>query len=545
MKKFTINFFYIALVFAMTSLLGSCHDDNNEIIEDENDDPGYEILEVPTEDQMEVTSIVNLYVPSTDELSDVAQALIRRCPAGEDYSACAILLTSKFIDAADDATLTKIKDFYNDGGMIIMDRPTPNNFKKLEAGMGLDKIADPMEEHDDHEAYGIYAFNKHFDIYKLNDVFDEDGAEYKTFREGTSIDEDGNTADVEDSSEGVADGQEEQPLTPYLAGLIADPLAHWMTENNIPDEWRESRKKQIIANSRGTMDEIIHAQSVTSTWTHGVEEWWKDKCSDKIWQTLKDRKTVYTTTTRIYVAYSYDQYRDYYLVDQTVWANNSHKWLGYWSKGTYDHQGLYLYALHIENKFFVWDGHNNYYIPNNEGLVLEDFSPETVVGSQTYSSSTGFSFGGNAGLSPSGPTANYNFGINVSTSQSYSIPDLSVISMCGDDANLGNNCKWEYISRNQNYDIDWKDKATFYPPTQLSINTIKVGQSWVWKLDNPKRFDNRDFYLSYTLRAVMCADYRRWKGIFRKKDWGTDGLISTDIHYISIIKPNRDPNYKN
>ena len=193
----------------------------------------------------------------------------------------------------------------------------------------------------------------------------------------------------------------------------------------------------------------------------------------------------------------------------------------------------------------MWDGHNNYYIPNNEGLVLEDFSPETVVGSQTYSSSTGFSFGGNAGLSPSGPTANYNFGINVSTSQSYSIPDLSVISMCGDDANLGNNCKWEYISRNQNYDIDWKDKATFYPPTQLSINTIKVGQSWVWKLDNPKRFDNRDFYLSYTLRAVMCADYRRWKGIFRKKDWGTDGLISTDIHYISIIKPNRDPNYKN
>ena len=115
-----------------------------------------------------------------------------------------------------------------------------------------------------------------------------------------------------------------------------------MTENNIPDEWRESRKKQIIANSRGTMDEIIHAQSVTSTWTHGVEEWWKDKCSDKIWQTLKDRKTVYTTTTRIYVAYSYDQYRDYYLFDQTVWANNSHKWLGYWSKGTYDHQGLYL-----------------------------------------------------------------------------------------------------------------------------------------------------------------------------------------------------------
>ena len=317
-----------------------------------------------------------------------------------------------------------------------------------------------------------------------------------------------------------------------------------MTENNIPDEWRESRKKQIIANSRGTMDEIIHAQSVTSTWTHGVEEWWKDKCSDKIWQTLKDRKTVYTTTTRIYVAYSYDQYRDYYLFDQTVWANNSHKWLGSWSTGTYDHQGLYLYGLHIQNRLITGSGWSNF-ITRHDGLILEDFSPETVVGSQTYSSSTGFSFGGNAGLSPSGPTANYNFGINVSTSQSYSIPDLSVISMCGDDANLGNNCKWEYISRNQNYDIDWKDKATFYPPTQLSINTIKVGQSWVWKLDNPKRFDNRDFYLSYTLRAVMCADYRRWKGIFRKKDWGTDGLISTDIHYISIIKPNRDPNYKN
>ena len=396
----------------MTGLLSSCHDDDKEIIDDENNDPEYEISEVPTEDQMEVTSIVNLYVPSTDGLSDVAQALIRRCPFGEDYSACAILLTSKFIDAADDATLTKIKDFYNDGGMIIMDRPTPRNFKKMETGMGLDKIADPMEEHDDHEAYGIYAFNIHYDIYKLNDIFDEDGAEYQTFRKGTSIDEDGNATDVEDSSEGVTEGQEEQPLTPYLAGLIADPLAHWMTENNIPDEWRESRKKQIITNSRGTMDDIIHAQSITSTWTHGVTEWWKNKCSDKIWETLKDRKTVFTTTTRVYVAYSYDQDTDYYLFDQTVWANNSHKWLGSWSTGTYDHQGLYLYGLHIKNRLISGSGWSNY-ITSHDGLVLEDFSPETVVGSQTYSSSTGFSFGGNAGLTTSGPTANYNFGVNI------------------------------------------------------------------------------------------------------------------------------------
>lgn len=541
MKKFTINFFYIALVFAMTGLLSSCHDGDKEIIDDENNDPEYEISEVPTEDQMEVTSIVTLYVPSTDGLSDVAQALIRRCPIGSDYDACAILLTSKFIDAADDATLTKIKDFYNDGGMIIMDRPTPRNFKKMETGMGLDRITDPMEEHDDHEAYGIYAFNKHFDIYKLNDIFDEDGTEYKTFRKGTSIDEDGNTADVEDSSEGVTEGQEEQPLTPYLAGLIADPLAHWMTENNIPDEWRESHKKQIITNSRGTMDDIIHAQSVTSTWTHGVEEWWKDKCSDKIWETLKDRKTVYTTTTRIYVAYSYHDDIDYYLFDQTVWANNSHKWLGYWSTGTYDHQGLYLYALHIKNEFNVWDGHNKYFIPNNEGLVLQDFSPETVVGSQTYSSSTGFSFGGSAGLTMSGPTANYNFGINVSTSQSYSIPDLSVISKCGDNETTGNNCKWEYIAPCYNYDIDWKDKATFHSPAKISINTIKVGQSWVWKLDKPKRFDNRDFYLTYTIADWMTADYRRWNGLFRKKDWGADFHWEGLIFNIRIIKPNRNP----
>ncbi|MGM9842771.1 MAG: hypothetical protein ACI30S_00955 [Muribaculaceae bacterium] len=461
MKKYFLSLFCIALSFSLTGMLSSCSDDDKEIIDDENDDPGYEIPEVPTEDQMEVTSIVNLYVPSTDGLSDVAQALIRRCPFGEDYSACAILLTSKFIDAADDATLTKIKNFYNDGGMIIMDRPTPRNFKKMETGMELDKIVDPMEEHDDHEAYGIYAFNKHFDIYKLNDIFDEDGAEYKAYRKGTSIDEDGNTADVEDSSEGVTEGQEEQPLTPYLAGLIADPLAHWMTENNIPDEWRESRKKQIITNSRGTMDDIIHAQSITSTWTHGVEEWWKDKCSDKIWETLKDRQTVFTTTTRVYVAYSYHDDIDYYLFDQTVWANNSHKWLGYWSTGTYDHQGLYLYGLHIQNRLISGSGWSNY-ITSHDGLVLQDFSPETVVGSTTYSSSTGFSFGGNAGLSPSGPTANVNFGINVSTSQSYSIPDLSVVSKCGDNETTGNNCKWEYNAPCYNYDIDWKDKATFH-----------------------------------------------------------------------------------
>ena len=542
MKKFIVNLFCIALVFSMTGLLYSCSDDDdNNVIDDEIDDPEYEIVELPTEDQMVVTSIISLYVPSTDGLSDVAQAIIRRSPEGYDYTACAILLTSNFINTADDATLAQIKDFYNDGGMIIMDRPTPRNFKTLEAGMGLDKIVDPMEEHDDHEAYGIYAFNKHFDIYKLNDIFEEDGAEYQTYHYGTTVDEDGNTTTDEANEQGVTEGQEEQPLTPYLAGLIADPLAHWMTENNIPDEWRDARKKQIIANSRGTMDDIIHAQSVTTTWTHGVEEWWKDKCSAEIWETLKDRQTVFTTTTRIYVAYSYDEDVDYYLFEQTVWANNSHKWLSYWSTGTYDHQGLYLYAIHVENRFNYMFGWGVYSITDDDGLILEDFSPETVVGSQTYSSSTGFNIGGSAGLSPSGPTANYNFGVNVSTSQSYSIPDLSVVSKCGDDTYLNNNCKWEYISRKHNYDIDWKDKATFYSPTQLSINTIKVGQSWVWKLYNPKRFDESDFCLSYTLRAVMCADYRRWNGIFRKKGWGTDGLISTDVHSIKIIKPNRDP----
>ncbi|MGM9859327.1 MAG: hypothetical protein ACI31C_01085 [Muribaculaceae bacterium] len=540
MKKFVVNLFCIALVFSMTGLLYSCSDDDdNNVIDDEIDNPEYEIVDLPTEDQMEVTSIIDLYVPSTDGLSEVAQAIIRRCPAGYDYTACAILLTSNFIDTADDATLAQIKDFYDGGGMIIMDRPTPRNFKTLEAGMELDKIADPMEEHDDHEAYGIYAFNKHFDIYKLNDIFDEDGSEYQTYHYGTTVDEDGNTTPVEEYGEGVAEGQEEQPLTPYLAGLIADPLAHWMTENNIPDEWRDARKKQIIANSRGTMDDIIHAQSITSTWTHGVEEWWKDKCSDEIWETLKDRQTVFTTTTRVYVAYSYEEDTDYYLFDQTVWANNSHKWLGCWNRGgTHDHQGLYLYGIYIENNLEmgeIWGDFINY------GLTLADFSPETVVGSQTYSTSTGFNIGGSAGLSPSGPSANSNIGINVSTSQSYSIPDLSVVSMCGDNETTKTNCKWEYHSRNHNYDVDWKGKATFHSPAQVSINTIKVGQSWVWKLTDPQPYDFYGLYLKYSIGDWMCADYRKWINIFAYKDWGCDVLFAKMDFRIKIILPNRDP----
>ena len=73
MKKFVVNLFCIALVFSMTGLLYSCSDDDdNNVIDDEIDDPEYEIVELPTEDQMEVTSIISLYVPSTDGLSDVA-----------------------------------------------------------------------------------------------------------------------------------------------------------------------------------------------------------------------------------------------------------------------------------------------------------------------------------------------------------------------------------------------------------------------------------------------------------------------------------------
>ena len=538
MKKFAINFFYVALVFAMTGLLSSCHDDNKEVIDDENNDPEYEILEPPTEDLMEVTSIINLYVPSTDGLSDVAQALIRRCPFGEDYSACAILLTSKFIDAADDATLTIIKDFYNDGGMIIMDRPTPRNFKKLEAGMELDEIADPMEEHDDHEAYGIYAFNKHFDIYKLNDVFDEDGTEYKTCSLDEQVDENGESTPVEEYGEGVSEGREEQPLTPYLAGLIADPLAHWMTENNIPDEWRESRKKQIIANSRANIDDILHAQSITDTWTNGVSVGFKDECSGQIWEKLKDRHTVFTTTTRIYVAYSYHDDMDYYLFDQVVWANNSHKWLGSWSSGSYDYQGLYLYGIDIKNNIIQGSGWSNY-VKRSDGLILEDFSPETTVGSKSYSSSTGFNIGGNVGAAKTGPTLNITGGISVSVSESYSIPDLSITCMCGDDPELGNNCKWEYRTRRNNIGKKWTGKPYFYSPTELSINTIKVGQSWVWKLQNPKRYDNTTLYLRYSIGAWDYSDKKQWKFFYSKT--GCHGEWSGLIFKHKIIMPNRDP----
>lgn len=541
MKKYFLNIFCMALAVSLSGILASCHDDDPPVEEDENTDAVYEIPDLATEDLMQTTTKVPLFVPSTSGISDVGLALIRRCPAAFDYSeAGAVLLTAVGIDDLDEATMSQIKDFYNAGGMIIMDRPTPYSFRVLERGLGLDEIDDPMEEHDDHEAYGIYAFNKHFDIYKLNDIFDEEGSEYQAFHEGTEVDEDGNTTPVNQQTEGVTEGCDEQPLTPYFAGTIADPLAQWMTENTIPEQWREARKQQIIANSRDSMDDIIHAQSVTNTWTHGVSEWWKDKCSDKIWETLKDRQTVFTTTTRIYVAYSYDQDTDYYLFDQVVWANNSHKWLGSWSTGKYDHQGLYLYGLTIQNRMLQGAGWGNY-VTQNDGLILQDFSPETTIGATTYSSSSGYSFGGNVGLTTSGPTVNYNWGINASVSQSYSIPDIKITAKCGDDATLGNNCKWEYRAPNHNYDVDWKNKATFYSPAQISINTIKVGQSWVWKLEHPKRFDNTTLYLRYSLSAWMGADYRKWNGIFRSKDWGCDGLITTHASKIAITMPNRNP----
>ncbi|MGM9869857.1 MAG: hypothetical protein ACI30R_09570 [Sodaliphilus sp.] len=543
MKKEFRILFCITLCLLWAGVLTSCHDDDPPL--DDEEEIVYDIEDVPTTDPLEVTTQIPLYVPSKEDLSDVAEALVRRCPSAGDYSgARAILLTSKFIDNADDATLTRIKDYYNGGGIIVMDRPTPANFKKLEKGMGLEKITNPMEEHDEHEAYGIYAFNIHYDIYKLHDVFNEDGMDHYFHKTTESVDDNGNS-ESEESSEIVNIAEEEKDIISYLAGKLADPIAQWLTENDIPDSWREARKQKVLAAGQGELSDILHAQSITHSLTCGFAGFKYPEDGDwsispqKIWERLRDMLIVYNSTTRVYVAYSYDNDTDYYLCEQIVWGNNSHLWCGTWGAGGYgSYRGLYLSALDIQNKLLNADNHQA--LKQSEGAVLENFQPETVNGVTTYSSSSSFNLGGSLGLSSSGETLNINGGISKTVGESFSVQDLSVVSMCADDQATYNNCHWAYnVNFKNQFKKNWIGWRSFTgTPPELSIGAIKTVQCWLWRLENPKRYNKVE--LDFTLSVTSAMDYLEFVPRKLKQYWGTNRKTMSETFRDEIIMPNRD-----
>ena len=402
--------------------------------------------------------------------------------------------------------------------------------------MGLEKITDPMEAHDEHEAYGIYAFNIHFDIYKLHDVFNEDGVDYHYQKTTISEDDNGNLT-TDESSEIVNMIAEEKDIIPYLAGKIADPIAQWLTDNDIPDSWREARKQKVIAAGQGEISDILHAQSITHSMTCGFSgfgypgDW--SKAPKEVWDRLRDMLVVYNSTTRVYVAYSYESDTDYYLCEQIVLGNNSHLWCGNWHNNKFCvYRGLYLSALDIQNKLLNADNHQP--LKQSDGAVLENFQPETVNGVTTYSSSSSFNLGGSIGLSSSGETLNVSGGISKTVGESFSVQDLSVVSMCLDDPETYNNCHWAYnVNFNNNFKKDWLGRHSFKgTPPELSIGALKTVQCWLWRLENPKRYNKVE--LDFTLSVTSAMDYIEFV------TWGTCRKTMSETFRDEIIMPNRD-----
>ncbi len=133
--------------------------------------------------------------------------------------------------------------------------------------------------------------------------------------------------------------------------------------------------------------------------------------------------------------YSFDENRDYYVVEENIKVNNEpmkcgpnqiEGWCKKWDGQV--HKGTFIF----ENE--KWDGYYGIYLREvaahhtaPAGFSLKEYEPKTTQRSQSFSEGFSFSLSGNVGLGTSGPSLTLGGGVSYSNSKSVTIPDLGVV----------------------------------------------------------------------------------------------------------------------
>ncbi len=273
---------------------------------------------------------------------------------------------------------------------------------------------------------------------------------------------------------------EEQELSPYVIGLHADEISKWMNTYANGQELLRSGVFPSGITKNATLQSILEAQvkTVTHSVSFGDFDGFKKLNSD-----IKGRTAPFTLNYNIYGVYSFKEDADYYLIDQEILGNSSNLW-----RGTGDgEKGACLIA--VEYDAILRDYATDKPLSLKDGCILLRPSPETTSGTQTVTTSCEFSLNGLIGLAPGGPSLSVGGGVNWGTSHSVNLPDVKVTSNIMDDATLQNNAKWRYDI--QYNDPDFKGffkKAAFGDATTISTSAFHTYHSWIWKVENPKRY---------------------------------------------------------
>lgn len=403
--------------------------------------------------------------------------------------------------------ITNLKKVCDANGAIGICNPTFTFAESLLQALDI-KGAHVKDADDDNGHYvDMLFFNRHGDVCELNDIHDTDKLPYVT------IDPDGNETTGKVTPDNTS-------LTSYEYGLYADAAAAWLNDYSVLDT---QQLPQAICRMATDLKAVSHAQSQRFVYSPSFSRDDDTTTTEK----AKGRSGVYQVTYTIYSFYSFEQQADYYMVHQEVIGNNAPMFIGNWKNGGNNCYGFYLGC--IDNEHWI---HNAAGALDLNVAELHDPTPVTSTGSTSVTSGYSVDFGGNIGLSLSGPSAGLSGGGSFSESYTTTLPNVAITNRSLTD---GCNASWFYDCGSapvvsNGWSVSMKDSPL------ITRSTIVLQNCWYWKV--PMTEDSDEVLLmEYNNRVIY--DYTWLHDAVFSYSYGNKGGGFSYQGIIKLTPPNR------
>ena len=315
-------------------------------------------------------------------------------------------------------------------------------------------------------------------------------------------------------------------VSDFIFGCHADELAEWL---NMPKESEAARQtarqaaaQQIAKRAGGAAEQYIDkiAQSQDYHLMMGGKVSFMNGNTEVIryHKVLLDR--------HVYAAYSHEQKRDYYCVDQTITLKNqdlgcgpneARTWFdgGNWEPWEKMNEkkpflSRHLYGPYMK-KFNIKVGFDK---NSNVNPRIEQYVPaNSTTGGSSVSDGINFTLGGSLGISGSGPSAGLSGNVAWTHNVSRVVPDIRMTASTSDDTGA---LKWDYTSGAAEAHYNLILTPSHEGPTMIQKSECVLQQAWVWSAATDKQTINlytdyslTDEWMTYEIKrhSFSCSEY--------------------------------------
>jgi len=294
----------------------------------------------------------------------------------------------------------------------------------------------------------------------------------------------------------------------------------------ILDSLRSIRLSAAPSNTN-KLTELMSAQFVTFNDVIKTDNW---KTADG---RNPKRSTNLQTNYYVWAAYSFDEDRDYYIIEQEIIIPNSNLWDSKVRETIYN-LGFNVYRTKDYWMSKIWT--NNEIQNANTGvypfsdLAISQYSPETVNNATSYTSGISVEIGGEVGYMSGAAYAKVGAGVTFQNSKSWTVSDVKVLAKVMDKS-YTKNAKWEWeTTKKPSYQ---SSKVSINDPADLAINTARFGTTWLWIVDKPKKDDK------YKLNLTVGGEHgsSHFQIIIFPETWMTHQYYSWSFNHNFVLTP--------